>query len=69
VRVYTAQARFSGYTLAVLPIAAAILLYFISPDYLGEFVKEKMGRGLIATAIILQILGFIVIKKIINIKI
>jgi tight adherence protein B len=69
VRVYTAQARFSGYTLVVLPIAAAIMLYFISPNYLGEFIKEKQGRVLIATAVILQIIGGLVIKKIINIKI
>ena len=69
VRVYTAQARFSGYTLAVLPIVAAFMLYIIAPDYIGELLEAKLGRTLIATAIILQIIGALVIKKIINIKI
>jgi tight adherence protein B len=69
VRVYTAQARFSGWTLAVLPIFAAFVLYVIAPDYIGELFDKKLGRTLIAVAIVLQIIGALVIKKIINIKI
>lgn len=69
VKVYTAQARFSGYTLAVLPVAAAVMLYFIAPDYIGELINEKQGRFLIAVAVILQVIGYFVIRKIINIKI
>lgn len=69
VKVYTAQARLSGIILTVLPVAAAIMLYIISPDYISELAKDKLGRTLIAVAIILQIIGAFVIKKIINIKI
>ena len=69
VKVYTAQARFSGYTLVALPIAAAIMLYFIAPDYIGELVEERQGRVMIAIAVILQVIGFFVIRKIINIRI
>ncbi len=69
VKVYTAQARLSGYILIVLPIAAAILLYFISPDYLQELTGDKLGRTLIALAVVLQIVGAIVIRRIIDIKI
>lgn len=69
VRVYTAQARLSGYILAALPIAVAVFFYFIAPDYIGELVAIKVGRYLIAAAITLQIIGFFVIRKIIDIKI
>jgi tight adherence protein B len=69
VRVYTAQARLSGYILAVLPIVTAIIFYFMSPDYMGELVEAKLGRMLIAAAVVLQIIGFIVIRRIIDIKI
>lgn len=69
VRVYTAQARLSGYILAALPIAVAVFFYLIAPDYIGELVAIKVGRYLIAAAITLQIIGFFVIRKIIDIKI
>ena len=69
VRVYTAQARLSGYILGVLPIVTAIIFYFMSPDYMGELVEAKLGRMLIAAAVVLQIIGFIVIRRIIDIKI
>lgn len=69
VRVYTAQARLSGYILAVLPFAMAVMLYFIAPDYIMELVSIKEGKILIAAAIGFQIIGFLVIKRLINIRI
>jgi tight adherence protein B len=69
VRVYTAQARLSGYILAVLPIFVAVFFYFMAPDYIGELWAAKVGRYFIAGAVIAQIIGFIVIKRIVNIRI
>lgn len=69
VRVYTAQARLSGYVLAALPVVTAIIFYFMAPDYIGELVEAKLGRMLIAVAVIAQIIGFFIIRKIIDIKI
>jgi tight adherence protein B len=70
VRVYTAQARLSGYILAALPFAVFLLFYFwLAPDYVEELIKVKVGRYLIVGAVIMQIIGFFVIKKIINIRI
>jgi len=69
VRVYTAQARFSGYILAALPICTAILFYFMAPDYISELIEVKIGRFLVAGAVILQIIGFFIIRRIIDIKI
>jgi tight adherence protein B len=69
VRVYTAQARLSGYILAALPIFAAIFFYFMAPDYIGELTEAKLGRYLIAAAVIAQVIGFFIIRKIIDIRI
>lgn len=69
VRVYTAQGRFSGYILGALPIFMAFAIYFVNPEYMNILVQEKAGNYLIASAIILQIIGFFVIRKIIKIKI
>jgi tight adherence protein B len=69
VKVYTAQARLSGYILAALPIFVALFFYFMAPDYIGELVEAKIGRYFIAAAVIAQVVGFIIIRRIIDIKI
>ncbi len=69
IRVYTAQARISGYILAALPIFMAGALYIIAPDYIKELVEYKAGKYVIAAAVSAQIVGFLIIKSLINIRI
>jgi len=69
VRVYTAQARLSGMVLAILPILMAIFLYFYTPDYLKELIEVKEGRYAIAVVVAGQIIGMLIIKRMINIRI
>lgn len=69
VRVYTAQGRFSGYVLGGLPIFMALAIYIVNPGYIGVLLQEKAGNYLVAAALILQVIGFFVIRKIIKIKI
>ncbi len=68
-RVYTAQARISGYILAVVPIAMAVFFYYMSPGYMEELLEVPIGRSAIVLAIAAQVVGFIVIRKIVNIRI
>jgi len=69
VRVYTAQARISGYILAVIPIVLAAFFYYMSPGYMEELLEVPIGRIAIVLAIAAQVMGFIVIRKIVNIRI
>jgi tight adherence protein B len=69
VRVFTAQARMSGYVLAVLPIVTFILLNVIHPGYEEPMLKEKFGIYVLIFAGVMQFIGFLVIRKIINIRI
>ncbi len=69
VRVFTAQARLSGYILAALPIVMAFFLYITSPDYLGELVQATAGKYALGAVAAGQIVGFLIIRKLINIKI
>ena len=69
IRIYTAQGRMSGFILAALPIAMALLIYMINPNYLLTLVKEEIGWYLIGFALSFQVVGFFVIKRIVNIKV
>jgi tight adherence protein B len=68
-KVFTAQARISGTILALLPVGMAVLLGILNPDYMKPLWVEKAGKIMIAVAVTMQILGFLVIRKIIRIKI
>ena len=68
-RVYTAQGRMSGYALAALPIVVGFITFLLDPDYLGLLFSTTMGRLMVITAVMLQVMGVFWIRKIINIDI
>lgn len=69
VKVYTAQGRFSGYILAVLPIIMFIIINLLNPDYGTILIKEKLGNYMLLFAFLMQLIGYFVIRNIINIRI
>jgi tight adherence protein B len=68
-RVYTAQGRFSGYVLAVLPIAVGAAIYSLNPPYIRLLFTDPFGKLMLMTAVIFQIVGFLWIRKIVDIEI
>lgn len=68
-RVYTAQGRLSGYTLAALPVVVGFLIYLIEPPYVSLLFTEALGRLFLASGFVLQIIGYFWIRKIVNIEI
>ena len=68
-RVYTAQGRFSGYTLAVLPIIVGFLIYMLNPPYMQLLFTHPIGKMLVFLAVVMQVVGFLWIRKIIDIEI
>lgn len=65
----TAQGKASGMVLTVIPIAMALFLYLTAPDYITPLFTTTIGRMFIAGAALLVIIGFMIIRKIVNIKI
>ena len=68
-KIHTAQARLTGIVLAFLPVGVAFILFLMSPGYMKPLWEEPVGRSMIFGAIVLQIAGMLVIRKIIRIKI
>jgi tight adherence protein B len=68
VRVYTAQGRMSGYTLAALPILVGLVITAINPDYMRTLFHDPVGSGMLAGAGLLQLVGFLWIRKIVDIR-
>jgi tight adherence protein B len=69
VRTFTAQGRLSGFILALLPVFMAGVLSILSPGYIEGMAQDQLGSVLISVAVVLQVVGFLWIRKIVNIKI
>jgi tight adherence protein B len=68
-RIFTAQARLSGLVLSLLPPILALVIYSLNPNYLKPLWYDRLGNFLVVTAVVLQIAGMFVIRKIVRIKI
>ncbi len=64
----TAQGRASGIILAAIPPGLAGLLSMLNPNYLKPLIEEPIGQMCIVGAIVLEIIGYITIQRIVNIK-
>lgn len=69
VRTKTAHGRYSGLVLLVLPVAVVGITVLINPDYFMTLIKERIGHYLLGGALLMQILGIWVIRRIVNIRI
>jgi tight adherence protein B len=69
VRIYTAEGRLSMYMLTAIPIVAFLGLMVLQPEYLAPMLTDRRGHLGLAVAVLLQVIGYIVISRIIKIKI
>lgn len=65
----TAQARMSGLVIGFLPIALAILIQLMNPEYLNILYTTPAGQKMLTTTIVMQVIGFVTIKKMTSIRI
>jgi tight adherence protein B len=64
----TAQERMSSYVVGALPIVAFGFLTVANPQYLDLLFGTNFGRLLLAGAVGLELIGFVIIRKIIDIR-
>lgn len=69
VRTLTAQGRMSGWILAALPVATGLLISSISPGYMDPLFNDRWGHIAIAIAVVMELVGFFVIQRIVNIDV
>lgn len=71
VGVLTAQQQLSGYIIAFLPVGLGLLLFIINPSYmLGMFTDTHwFGWTIVSCSAIMIVIGLVVIRRIVNIKV
>jgi tight adherence protein B len=69
VKASSGSSRLTANVLTVMPIATIILLKLVSPSYVNNLFDDPIGRNLLGAAVVSQILGYLVMQKIIKVKV
>jgi tight adherence protein B len=69
VKAASAHGRITGLILSLMPVVVAGMLFVTSPAYLLILVRDPDGQKMVIGAIIGQLIGFLCIRKIVNIKV
>ncbi|MGD9126994.1 MAG: type II secretion system F family protein [Planctomycetia bacterium] len=69
VQALTGEGRLSGIVLLALPVLLFGVVYKLNPDYIMVLFREPLGKKMLIGAIIMQVFGALVIRKIVNIKV
>lgn len=65
----TTSSRMSAWLLCALPIFVAIAVTVMNPEYMSVLWKDQRGHYLIAAAMIMQVTGMLIVRKILQIRI
>jgi tight adherence protein B len=69
IRTLTAQQRFAGSVLSVWPVALGVVFFLLNPDLMSNLWTTPVGLALLVGAGVLQVLGFLTIRRISAIEI
>jgi tight adherence protein B len=65
----TSQGKMEAYVCTALPWGLAAMLYIVDPEMIRPLFTTPIGYGMLGTVIVMEILGFLWIRKIVNIDI
>jgi tight adherence protein B len=63
------QGRLTARILTCIPIATVLLLKLTSPAYIDTLTNDPVGRNLLGAAVVAQILGYLVMQRLIEIEV
>jgi tight adherence protein B len=69
IRAVSAHGRMTATSLSCIPIAVAVLMFYTNPDYVKFFFNDDVGNIMLGVAIALQLIGYGIMKKIVNIEV
>jgi tight adherence protein B len=74
IRTLTAQGRYSGYVVSLLPIGLGLVLFCINPKFVGRLFNSPgvagfCGWAMVVCGILMISSGFIAIQKVVNIEV
>jgi len=69
IRTLTAQQRLTGFVIGGIPVGLLIIFSMISPEFTGLLFTDPLGRMMLGAAAVMEVIGFLVIRNIVNIEV
>ena len=69
IRTLTAQGRISGVIVSLLPIVLGLIIYLLNPEYVKLLFVHPFGKILLGVAGLGQVIGILVIRRIVDIEV
>jgi tight adherence protein B len=69
IRAISAHGRMTATALSCIPMAVAVLMFYTNPDYVMFFFSDPTGQIMMGLAIFFQVVGYLVMKKIVAIEV
>ena len=69
IKTLTAQGRASGLVIGLLPIVMGGIIYLLNPEYIRTLFVVPLGRMLLAGAAVSQVIGILLIRRIVDIEV
>ncbi len=69
IRAVSAHGKMTATALSLIPIAVAVLMFYTNPDYVKFFFNDDTGNIMLGSAVVLQLIGYAIMRKIVNIEV
>jgi len=69
IKAISAHGRMTGMALTSIPLAVGCIMFLVNPDYITFFAREEVGNYMALAGVGLQVLGYLIIKKIVQIEV
>jgi tight adherence protein B len=68
VRVASAHGRITGWVLSTMPPGLALIMTLIAPAHMNNFINDPIGVRMIIFALVLQVVGTLAIRRIVDVE-
>ncbi len=69
IKAICAHGKMTGTALTLIPVGVAVLLFWANPEYVRFFFMDEVGNYMLGGAVLLQVLGYLIMQKIVNIEV
>ena len=69
IRALTAQGKLQGWIVGLMPLALGLILNYMRPDLMQPMLHSKFGYALIATILVMEVIGMVMIRRIVAIDV
>jgi len=69
IRAISAHGKMTGTALTCIPLGVAVMMFYVNPDYIRFFFLDDVGNLMLGGAVLLQLIGYGIIRKIVSIEV